>query len=151
MSNVIAGIVLGQLEVLEERIQQRRAVFERYRTAFARIPGIEPQPEATFGGAPGSFRHTRWLSCFLVNEQEFGISTPELIRYLDAANIEARPVWRPMHLQPLYAACEVIGGTVAEDLHRRGICLPSSSSLSWEEQAFIIERIQKVQTTAKPG
>jgi pyridoxal phosphate-dependent aminotransferase EpsN len=185
LSNVLAGIARGQLEVLEERVQRRRAIFARYCEAFAKVPGIEPQPEATFGttgqrddgttgqlgrarrpsagggrpvvqpsggpvvglscspGAAGSSRHTRWLSCFLIDEAKFGLSAAELIRFLDAANIEARPVWKPMHMQKLYGDCECVGGAVAEDLHRRGLCLPSSSNLSEEEQQFVIERVRE--------
>ena len=202
LSNVLAGIALGQLEVLDLRVQQRRAVFDRYCAAFADLPGIEPQPEAEFGdgrseigdggegqragggvgceewgvrgegqgakgkeqraeskelqtvagnGAlplalsslpPGGSLHTRWLSCFLIDERKFGMSSSDLIRFLDAANVESRPVWRPMHTQPLYRGYECIGGEVAEDLNRRGICLPSSSSLSEEEQQFVIERVR---------
>jgi dTDP-4-amino-4,6-dideoxygalactose transaminase len=159
MSNVVAGIVRGQLEVLEERVRQRRAIFERYRVAFADLDGIEPQPEAgqtvrqcdsatapaptgRRNGAP-MHRHTRWLSCFLVDEAKFGMSAMDLIRYLDGANVESRPVWKPMHTQPLYQKYECIGGHVAEDLNRRGICLPSSSSLTEEEQAFVIERVME--------
>lgn len=161
LSNVLAGIVRGQLEVLEVRVQQRRAVFERYCRAFADLPGLEPQPEAdratpptgTAGGtavdgspsAPlgPAFRHTRWLSCFLVDERRFGLSAGDLIRELEAANIEARPVWKPMHTQPLYRGCECVGGAVAEELNRRGLCLPSSSCLSEAEQAFVIERVRE--------
>jgi pyridoxal phosphate-dependent aminotransferase EpsN len=137
MSNVVAGIVRGQLEILTQRVEQRRAVFARYRAGLADIPGIEPQPDA-----PGSI-HSRWLSCFLVDQKVFGMSAAGLIRHLDAANVEARPVWKPLHTQPLYKECEVIGGNVAKDLHRRGICLPSSSSLSEREQAFVIARIRE--------
>lgn len=154
LSNVLAGIVRGQLEVLELRVQQRRAVFERYRRAFADLPGIEPQPEAVFGdrvseiGDRGSL-HTRWLSCFLVNEAEFGMSAGDLIRHLEVANVEARPVWKPMHTQPLYRGYECIGGEVAEDLNRRGICLPSSSSLSLEDQQFVIDVVREAHRTAR--
>ena len=123
MSNVLAGIGRGQLEVLDLRVQQRRAIAFRYRDAFADLPGISLMPQAPYG------LHTNWLSCFLIDEKKFGCSRDELIRALDAANIESRPVWKPMHLQPLYASCERYGGEVAEDLFRRGICLPSSSSL----------------------
>jgi pyridoxal phosphate-dependent aminotransferase EpsN len=137
MSNVVAGIVRGQLEILTQRVEQRRAVFARYRAGLADIPGIEPQPDA-----PDSI-HSRWLSCFLVDQKVFGMSAAGLIRYLDAANVEARPVWKPLHTQPLYRECEVIGGNVAKDLHRRGICLPSSSSLTESEQAFVIARIRE--------
>ncbi len=150
LSNVLAGIVRGQLEVLDLRVQQRRAVFERYRTAFADLPGIEPQPEADFGSSEkGESRHTRWLSCFLLDEAKFGMSAGDLIRFLDAANIESRPVWKPMHTQPLYRGYECIGGEVAEDLNRRGICLPSSSCLTEEEQQFVIERVWEAHRRAR--
>ncbi len=203
MSNVLAGIALGQLEVLDLRVQQRRAVFDRYCEAFVDIPGIQPQPEADFGvrrsemgdggggasveqgagsgergaegqeGSGGNVQrstnnaqrstsnhqpstinhqpttgslHTRWLSCFLIDESKFGMSSSDLIRFLDAANIESRPVWKPMHTQPLYRGYECVGGEVAADLNRRGICLPSSSSLSEEDQQFVIERIREAHT-----
>jgi len=150
MSNVVAGIVRGQLEVLPERVIQRRAVFERYRAAFADISGFEPQPDplgATPGPETGTILsnatfHSRWLSCFLVDREKFGMSAGDLIRWLDAANVESRPVWRPMHVQPLFSSFERIGGTVAEDLNRRGICLPSSSSLTEEDQQFVIDTVR---------
>ena len=135
MSNVVAGIVRGQLEVLEMRVEQRRAVFARYCQGLAAVLGLTPQAE------PAGCRHTRWLSCFLVDEAKFGMSAMALIRFLDAANIESRPVWRPLHTQPLYQKFECIGGGVAEDLNRRGICLPSSSSLAAADQEFVIARI----------
>lgn len=138
MSNVLAGIGLGQLGVLDLRVQQRRAIAFRYRDAFADIPGMTFMPQATYG------LHTNWLSCFLIDERELEISRDALIRKLDEADIEARPVWKPMHLQPLYAGAEVYGGAVAEDLFRRGICLPSSSSLSSEEQLYVINTVRQV-------
>jgi len=136
MSNVLAGIGRGQLEVLDLRVQQRRAIAFRYRDAFADLPGILLMPQASYG------LHTNWLSCFLIEEKKFGRSRDELIRLLDAANIESRPVWKPMHLQPLYAGCARYGGQVAEDLFRRGICLPSSSSLSLEDQLYIVNQVR---------
>jgi pyridoxal phosphate-dependent aminotransferase EpsN len=150
MSNVIAGIVRGQLDVLPQRVSQRRAIFERYRQSLADIPGLEPQPDlpgATAGlplapVAEKATFHSRWLSCFLVDEEQFGMSAPDLIRYLDRVNIESRPVWRPMHLQPLFADAERIGGEVAKDLNKRGICLPSSSSLTETEQQFVIDAVR---------
>jgi pyridoxal phosphate-dependent aminotransferase EpsN len=150
MSNVIAGIVRGQLEVMPQRVCQRRTIFERYRQALADIPGIEPQPDlpsATDGPESGRIPegatfHSRWLSCFVVDESRFGMSAPDLIRYLEQANVESRPVWRPMHVQPLFASAERIGGQVAEDLNRRGICLPSSSSLSDADHQFVVDVIR---------
>jgi len=136
MSNVLAGIGRGQLEVLGLRVEQRRAIAFRYRDAFADLPGISLMPQASYG------LHTNWLSCFLIGEDEFGCSRDELIRVLDAANIESRPVWKPMHLQPLYGGCECHGGQVAEDLFRRGICLPSSSSLTVADQQYVINQVR---------
>jgi pyridoxal phosphate-dependent aminotransferase EpsN len=136
MSNVLAGIGRGQLEVLDLRVQQRRAIAFRYGDAFAELPGISLMPQAPYG------LHTNWLSCFLIEEQKFGCSRDQLIGALDAANVESRPVWKPMHLQPLYAGSERYGGEVAEDLFRRGICLPSSSSLSLEDQLYVINQVR---------
>jgi pyridoxal phosphate-dependent aminotransferase EpsN len=144
MSNVVAGIVRGQLEILETRVEQRRAVFKRYQAGLAGLPGLTPQAE------PAGCRHSRWLSCFLVDEKKFGMSAMNLIRHLDAANVESRPVWRPLHTQPLYEKFERVGGAVAEDLNRRGICLPSSSSLSATAQEFVMERIQEAHRHCRP-
>jgi pyridoxal phosphate-dependent aminotransferase EpsN len=135
MSNVLAGIGRGQLEVLDERVSQRRALAFRYRDAFADLPGLTPMPQAPYG------LHTNWLSCFLVGER-FGASRDDILRALEALNIESRPVWKPMHLQPLYASCERYGGEVAADIYRRGICLPSSSSLLPEDQDRVITAVR---------
>src|ERR1035437_9349014 len=136
MSNVLAGIGRGQLEVLDLRVQQRRAIAFRYRDAFADLPGISLMPQAPYG------LHTNWLSCFLIEEKQFGCSRDQLIRALDAAHVESRPVWKPMHLQPLYAGCACYGGEVAEDVFRRGICLPSSSILPLEDQLYVINQVR---------
>jgi pyridoxal phosphate-dependent aminotransferase EpsN len=137
LSNVLAGIGRGQLEVLDLRVQQRRAIAFRYRDAFADLPGVSLMPQALYG------LHTNWLSCFLIEEKQFGCSRDELIGVLDAANVESRPVWKPMHLQPLYVRCERYGGEVAEDLFRRGICLPSSSSLTEEDQLHVVNVVRR--------
>jgi pyridoxal phosphate-dependent aminotransferase EpsN len=134
MSNVLAGIVRGQLEVLATRVEQRRAIAFRYREALESV-GLTLMPQAPFG------LHTNWLSCFLLDAEKFGLTQFQLIKYLDALNIESRPVWRPMHRQKLYESYECIGGSVAEELNRCGLCLPSSSSLSIEDQQFVIDRI----------
>jgi pyridoxal phosphate-dependent aminotransferase EpsN len=138
MSNVLAGIGCGQLGVLDVRIEQRRAIAFRYRDAFADIPGISLMPQAAYG------LHTNWLSSFLIDEKELGRSRNELITELDRAQIESRPTWKPMHLQRLYQGCEYYGGAVAEDLFRRGICLPSSSSLSAADQLRVINAVRAV-------
>ena len=136
MSNVLAGIGRGQLEVLDLRVEQRRAIAFRYRDAFADLPGLSPMPQAPYGLS------TNWLSCFLIDSRKFGCSRDVLIARLDEANIESRPVWKPMHLQRLFADCECYGGDVAADLYQRGICLPSSSSLSAEDQMRVIECVR---------
>ncbi|MDB4350496.1 DegT/DnrJ/EryC1/StrS family aminotransferase [Verrucomicrobia bacterium] len=143
MSNVLAGIARGQLEVLSERVNQRRMVFARYREAFSGLEGIGPQPEASWGN------HTRWLSCFLIDEKEFGASQPDIIRYLESQNIESRPVWKPLHIQPLLKDYECVGGEVAEDLNRRGICLPSSSSLTEEDQQRVIDGVKSLHRSVR--
>ncbi len=137
MSNVLAGIGRGQLQVLALRVAQRRAIAFRYHAAFADIPGIQPMPQAGYG------LHTNWLSCFLIDEAAFGRSRDELIRVLDGAGVETRPVWKPMHLQRLYEGCGHYGGAVAEDLFARGICLPSSSSLTVEEQMHVVNVVRE--------
>ena len=136
MSNVLAGIGRGQMEVLDLRVAQRRAIACRYRDAFADLPGLTWMPE------PADQFSTHWLSVFLVNEERFGCSRDGMIRALDSAGVESRPVWKPMHLQPVFASCEKFGGNVAEDLFRRGICLPSSSSLSMEDQLRVVNAVR---------
>ena len=136
LSNVLAGIGRAQFELLDTRVLERRAIAFRYRDAFLDLPGIEFMPQAEYG------LHTNWLSCFLITGRDFGCSRDQLIGALDRAGIEARPVWKPMHLQPLYQTSERFGGAVAEDLFRRGICLPSSSNLTLEEQAAVIQQVR---------
>lgn len=135
MSNVLAGIGRGQLAVLHERVAARRAVAERYEAAFRDLPGMSLMPQAPWG------LHTNWLSVFLVDSEATRNATMEA---LAAQNIEARPVWKPMHLQPVFADCPRYGGEVAEDLFTRGICLPSSSSLSVEDQQRVIDVVSRV-------
>lgn len=136
LSNVLAGIGRGQLLVLDERVRQRRAIAFRYRDALADLPGLALMPQAPWG------LHTNWLSVFTVDERRLGIGRDELIRALDAAGVEARPAWKPMHLQPLFAGVECEGGEVAEEIFRTGICLPSSSSLAEEEQARVVVAVR---------
>jgi len=137
MSNVLAGIGRGQLEVLAQRVCQRRAVAFRYRDAFADLPGISLMPQAAYG------LHTNWLSCFLVDPAGPGPSRDDILRELSEHDIEARPLWKPMHLQPLYAGCERYGGEVATRLFEHGLCLPSSSSLAPADQDRVIEIVRR--------
>jgi pyridoxal phosphate-dependent aminotransferase EpsN len=135
MSNVLAGIGRGQLRVLDERVEQRRRIAFRYREAFAGLSGFELMPQAPWGF------HTNWLSCFLLDPAALGCGRDALVRALAERDIEARPIWKPMHLQPLYRDVERYGGAVAEDLFSRGICLPSSSFMDDATQDRVIEAV----------
>lgn len=134
MSNILAGIGIGQMQVLEERIQQRRANFEYYQQQLQGIEGIEFLPEH-----PDTFSN-RWLTCILLPS----FSHRERLRKaLERAYIESRPLWKPMHLQPLFTSCPYYGEKIAEDLFERGLCLPSSSNLSVAELERVIAAIRK--------
>ncbi len=141
MSNVLAGIGRGQLKVLEERVEARRAVFERYFDALKDIDGFEFMPEADFG------RATRWLTVLTVDPDKCGVNRDDIIDALEEENIEARPVWKPMHLQPLYAGCSYFehkaGESISDRFFELGLCLPSGSNLAAEEQDRVIEFIIK--------
>jgi dTDP-4-amino-4,6-dideoxygalactose transaminase len=123
LSNVLAAIGRGQLRVLDERVAAKRRIFEHYRQLLADLPGITFMPEATYG------RCNRWLTVILIDRAKFG-STPEQVRLaLEAENIESRPIWKPMHLQPVFRGCRVRGGRVSEGLFRDGLCLPSGTAM----------------------
>jgi dTDP-4-amino-4,6-dideoxygalactose transaminase len=124
LSNMLAAIGRGQLSVLEDRVVARRANYDFYRRSLGDLPGLEFMPEAEWG------RHTRWLTCITLDPHAFGCGPDDVRLALDEENIEARPVWKPMHQQPVFAHCERFGGAVAEDLFSRGLCLPSGSSLT---------------------
>jgi pyridoxal phosphate-dependent aminotransferase EpsN len=145
MSNVLAGIGRGQLQVLDDRVARRRAIFERYREAFADLPGLTPQPEAPWG------LHTRWLSVFAIDPSEGPVTPEDVVRELDRDSIEARPVWRPMHMQPVFEGAHSVRGDVAQHLFETGICLPSSSSLSEEDQRRIIDAVRSAVSASTAG
>lgn len=138
LSNVLAGIGRGQLQVLEERVRARRANFDFYRESLSDLPGVEFMPEAPWG------RHSRWLTCLTIDPVEFGADRETVRKALEAENIEARPVWKPMHLQPVFARYERIGGEVAEDLFDRGLCLPSGSNLTDEQRERVVAAVRRV-------
>jgi dTDP-4-amino-4,6-dideoxygalactose transaminase len=124
MSNLLAGVGRGQLATLADRVLARRRIFDRYVADLGDVPGCAFMPEA-----PWAF-HTRWLTCLTVDEEAFGATRDEIITALEATNIESRPLWKPMHLQPVFAGSEHIGGRVAESLFRQGLCLPSGGQMT---------------------
>jgi dTDP-4-amino-4,6-dideoxygalactose transaminase len=140
MSNVLAGIGRGQLRVLDERVRQRRQVFETYREALADQQALTWMPEA-----PGS-RATRWLTCFALQGPDARQRRDLVLRALERHSIEARPVWKPMHLQPLFHGVPFFAhdsGDVAAGLFDSGICLPSGSNLTPEQQRRVIEQLRR--------
>jgi sugar O-acyltransferase (sialic acid O-acetyltransferase NeuD family) len=141
MSNVLAAIGRGQLRHLADRVAARRETFAYYRDALGSVPGVSFMPEAEYGEA------SRWLSVIQVDPEEFGADADGIRRHLEGADIEARPVWKPMHLQPLFAHCRSVGGGVAERLFRRGLCLPSGSALRDADRARVVETIKATPRT----
>lgn len=138
MSNILAAIGRGQLKVLPDRIHARRRNFEYYRRALGDLPGIAFMPEAPYG------RATRWLTCLTVDPSAFGATREEIRLALEAANIEARPVWKPLHLQPVFAECRTRGGRVAETIFEHGLCLPSGSNLTESDLERIVAIIRRL-------
>lgn len=138
LSNILAALGRAQLPALPSRVAARREVFRAYADRLAELPGISLQPEASWGV------HARWLTCILVDPAQSGIGRNELQLAIRTGGVECRPVWKPMHQQPVYQAMGLrsVGGAVADDLFARGLCLPSSSSLTIEEIDRICDLIR---------
>ena len=157
LSNILAAIGIGQLRVVEQRVARKKEIFRHYQTALQNVAGIEFMPVAPFN-IP-----SHWLTVILISQEEFGVG-PEHVRLaLEAANIESRPVWKPMHLQPVFQCgigqpaeilakqesyrnkrryrASIIGGQVATDLFRRGLCLPSGTALENKDLDRVVEII----------
>lgn len=135
LSNLLAAVGLGQLEVLEERVAGRREIFETYAALMAGLPGVSFMPEAPYG------RGNRWLTVALIEEEEFGAGPDAVRQALEAEDIEARPVWKPMHLQPVFKGARVFGGTVSERLFEKGLCLPSGTAMSRSDIERVAEAV----------
>jgi dTDP-4-amino-4,6-dideoxygalactose transaminase len=136
MSNILAGIGRAQLQVLSERVEARRRNFAFYQEALGDLPGIRFMPEAAWG------YHSRWLTVALIDPAQFGADREAVRLALEAENIEARPVWKPMHLQPVFAGYPCVGGAVAEALFRDGLCLPSGSNLTIVELERVVTAVR---------
>jgi pyridoxal phosphate-dependent aminotransferase EpsN len=137
MSNLLAAVGRAQLQVLEERVAARRRNFAWYQEHLGGLPGISFMPDANWG------RHTHWLTCLTVDPIAFGADRDQIRLALEAENIEARPVWKPLHLQPVFVACESVGGKVSERLFEQGLCLPSGSNLCEADLARVAETIRQ--------
>lgn len=131
MSSILAAIGRGQLRVLEERVNARRRIFGFYQNALKELPGISFMPEAPYGLS------NRWLTVILIDPEKFGADRETVRLALEKENIESRPLWKPMHLQPLFRGCRMRGGSVSEGLFSHGLCLPSGSALTADDMERI--------------
>jgi dTDP-4-amino-4,6-dideoxygalactose transaminase len=139
MSNICAGIGRGQMEVLPDRIEQRRKNFALYKECLRDLPGI------SFVEEPKGFFSNRWLTTILIDPKESGGVTREDVRLtLEKENIESRPLWKPMHLQPVFKGTPYYGGNVSETLFEKGLCLPSGSNLREDELERVVKCIEGV-------
>ena len=134
MSNIVAAVGRGQIRVLRDRVEARRRVFGWYQELLGDLPGVTFMPEAPYG------RATRWLTCVIFEPSQFGATREDVRLALVREDIEARPVWKPMHLQPIFASCQIFGGAVSADLFERGLCLPSGSAMTREQ----VERVAAI-------
>lgn len=137
LSNLLAAVGRAQLADLERRVEARRTIQARYRAMLGDLPGWTFMPEASFG------RATCWLTCATIDAGVAGETRDDVIDRLAAVDIEARPVWKPLHLQPAFAGARVLGGQVAESLFREGVCLPSGSALTQRDQDRVIEMVRR--------
>ena len=137
LSNLLAAVGRAQFERLEEKVARRREISAFYEKALSGIEGIEFMPEAPYG------RSNRWLTCITIDPQRTRFTNEELRLELEKGNIETRPVWKPMHLQPVFAELECIGGSVSTDIFERGLCLPSGSGMTDEELDRVVRAIAK--------
>lgn len=147
MSSLLAAVGLAQLRALGARVAARRAVFARYRAALGALPGLRFMPEAPWG------RSSRWLSAALLDPSGGAPDRDALRRHLSEAGIESRPVWKPLHLQPVFRDAPRAGGAVAASLFERGLCLPSGSGMAPPEQDRVIAAIRALwpQAAGAPG
>lgn len=137
LSNISAAIGLAQLEVLDDRVAARRAIFQRYDTALSPL-GVEFMPE------PEGYRSSRWLTAARFDERRIGVGRERVRLGLLEEGIESRPLWKPMHLQPVFDGTRYFGRGVDERLFREGLCLPSGSDMTEEEQADVIAAITSI-------
>jgi dTDP-4-amino-4,6-dideoxygalactose transaminase len=134
MSNICAGIGRGQMTVLDEHVACRRAIHRIYAERLRHVAGV-----SVFENPSSGFQSNHWLTCVLVDPALAGYSREDLQLKMEAANIETRPLWKPMHLQPLYASAPFYGGAASEKLFEHGLCLPSGPAVSPEDMERILD------------
>jgi dTDP-4-amino-4,6-dideoxygalactose transaminase len=134
MSNILAALGRAQLATLDERVMKRRALFETYVERLGDLEGLDFMPEATYGDS------NRWLTALTIDAERFGATNVDVMEALEADNIEARPVWKPMHLQPVFATSRMFGGAVSEQIFATGLCLPSGAQMTEDD----IDRVVRI-------
>ena len=142
LSNILAAIGRAQLSVLADRVVRRRQIFQRYVDGLGDLPGISFMPEASYG------RHSRWLSVIMIDAAQFGTDFETVRQALEGQNIESRPAWKPMHLQPVFSGTRTIGGAVADSIYAQGLCLPSGTNMSQSDQDQVIEIVRSLSNHA---
>ncbi|WP_422614984.1 DegT/DnrJ/EryC1/StrS family aminotransferase [Cohnella caldifontis] len=135
MSNVLAGIGRGQLKILDQRVQKKKYIFERYKRELEGIEGIEFMPDHSWN------EPNYWLSSILLKGK---VRPIEIMEALEHENIESRPLWKPMHLQPYFRECDFIGIGAAEDLYHNGVCLPSDTKMTDDDLSQVITIIKRL-------
>lgn len=138
MSNILAGIGRGQLQILDERVQQKRKIFQKYVEAFKYINGIEFQPEIKDSVS------NKWLTAITIDPDKTGVSREDIRLELLKYNVESRPLWKPMHLQPVFKDAVCYTNGVSEELFKNGLCLPSDTNMTEEDQERVIGIIEKI-------
>lgn len=135
MSNVVAGIGRGQLKVLEQRVQKKKYIYEFYKRELEQLDGVEFMPINDWN------KPNYWLSCMTLN----GYVRPlDIMKVLEAENIESRPIWKPMHMQPFFTGYDFIGEGVSEKIFENGVCLPSDTKMSHDDLDRVIQVIKKM-------
>jgi pyridoxal phosphate-dependent aminotransferase EpsN len=137
MSNLLAAVGRGQLEVIDDRVSARRNIFNRYEMVLSQVSGLSFMQEAAYG------KSNRWLTTLIVDVKETGVSRSDIINALELENIESRPVWKPMHIQPLYQDFEYVYNEkdISKKLFENGLCLPSGSNLTSGDQNKVVDII----------
>jgi dTDP-4-amino-4,6-dideoxygalactose transaminase len=138
LSNILAAIGRGQLENLDKKIARRKEINHFYRKAFADIAGMEFMPIAPYG------EPNYWLTCITVDPSQSRASSEDIRLALEKENIESRPLWKPMHLQPVFRSCRIRGGAVTEKIFAEGLCLPSGSGMTTSDLHRVVDVVRKV-------
>jgi dTDP-4-amino-4,6-dideoxygalactose transaminase len=138
ISNILAALGRAQLATLDGRVAKRRALFDTYVERLGDLDGLDFMPEATYG------RSNRWLTALTIKPERFGATNLDVMEALEADNIEARPVWKPMHLQPVFAGYRIFGSAVSEQIFATGLCLPSGTQMTEDDIDRVVGIVRSV-------